>query len=33
MEEAKGKIKEESECTCRYSKSQKSWITDPQGVD
>lgn len=33
MEEAKGKIVSEGECTCCYSKSQKSWITDPQGVD
>ncbi|TYP98020.1 hypothetical protein C7447_103188 [Tenacibaculum adriaticum] len=33
MENAKGKIVEEGECTCCYSKSQKSWITDPQGVD
>ncbi|MGB8705898.1 MAG: ArsI/CadI family heavy metal resistance metalloenzyme [Gillisia sp.] len=33
MEKAKGEIFEEGECTCCYSKSQKSWITDPQGVD
>ena len=33
MRKAKGMIKEEGECTCCYSKSQKSWITDPQGVD
>lgn len=33
MELAKGKIFEEGECTCCYAKSQKSWITDPQGVD
>lgn len=33
MEAAKGKVREEGECTCCYSKSQKSWITDPQGVD
>ncbi len=33
MESAKGEIFEEGECTCCYSKSQKSWITDPQGVD
>jgi catechol 2,3-dioxygenase-like lactoylglutathione lyase family enzyme len=33
MEQAKGEIFEEGECTCCYSKSQKSWITDPQGVD
>ncbi len=33
MENAKGKIREEGQCTCCYSKSEKSWITDPQGVD
>lgn len=33
MNNAKGKIFEEGECTCCYSKSQKSWVTDPQGVD
>jgi hypothetical protein len=33
MENAKGKVFEEGECTCCYSKSQKSWVTDPQGVD
>ncbi|MFL1896348.1 VOC family protein [Aquimarina sp. 2-A2] len=33
MEKAKGEIFEEGDCTCCYSKSQKSWITDPQGVD
>lgn len=33
MEQAKGVVFEEGECTCCYSKSQKSWITDPQGVD
>ncbi len=33
MEQAKGSIRVEGECTCCYSKSQKSWITDPQGVD
>lgn len=33
MEKAKGDIFEEEECTCCYSKSQKSWITDPQGID
>lgn len=33
MEKAKGEIFEEGECTCCYSKSQKSWITDPHGVD
>lgn len=33
MEKAKGDIFEEGECTCCYSKSRKSWITDPQGID
>lgn len=33
MQNAKGTIREEAESTCCYSKSQKSWITDPQGVD
>ena len=33
MQKAKGTVKEEGVCTCCYSKSQKSWITDPQGVD
>lgn len=33
MQLAKGKIRQEGECTCCYAKSQKSWITDPQGVD
>ncbi len=33
MQNAKGTVREEGECTCCYSKSQKSWITDPQGVD
>lgn len=33
MQKAKGTIRKEGECTCCYSKSQKSWITDPQGVD
>ncbi|WP_205521192.1 VOC family protein [Psychroflexus aurantiacus] len=33
MQKAKGTLREEGECTCCYSKSQKSWITDPQGVD
>jgi hypothetical protein len=32
-QKAKGTVREEGECTCCYSKSQKSWITDPQGVD
>jgi catechol 2,3-dioxygenase-like lactoylglutathione lyase family enzyme len=31
--EAKGAIREEGKCTCCYAKSEKSWITDPQGVD
>jgi catechol 2,3-dioxygenase-like lactoylglutathione lyase family enzyme len=33
MRNAKGTVREEGACTCCYSKSQKSWITDPQGVD
>ena len=33
MQQAKTKVFEEGEGTCCYSKSQKSWITDPQGVD
>lgn len=33
MQKAKGTVREEGKCTCCYSKSQKSWITDPQGVD
>lgn len=33
MQKAKGTVREEGDCTCCYSKSQKSWITDPQGVD
>ncbi|MDX1602436.1 MAG: VOC family protein [Salinimicrobium sediminis] len=33
MQRAKGTVREEGDCTCCYSKSQKSWITDPQGVD
>jgi len=33
LENAKGTVFEEGECTCCYSKSQKSWVTDPQGVD
>jgi catechol 2,3-dioxygenase-like lactoylglutathione lyase family enzyme len=33
MQKAKGTVREEGTCTCCYSKSQKSWITDPQGVD
>lgn len=33
LQQAKGTIRKEGECTCCYSKSHKSWITDPQGVD
>lgn len=33
MKNAKGQIFKEGESTCCYSKSQKSWVTDPQGVD
>lgn len=32
MDLAKGEIEKEGECVCCYAKSQKSWITDPQGV-
>lgn len=33
MQMAKGAVRSEGHCACCYSKSQKSWITDPQGVD
>ncbi|MCX2742759.1 VOC family protein [Mangrovivirga sp. M17] len=33
LKKAKSIIKEEGKTTCCYSKSIKSWITDPQGVD
>lgn len=33
LEKAKGEIFEEGDCTCCYSKSKKSWIKDPQGVE
>ena len=33
LKAAKGTIREEGKCTCCYAKSEKSWITDPQGVD
>ncbi|MUP47512.1 glyoxalase/bleomycin resistance/dioxygenase family protein [Gramella sp. BOM4] len=33
FENAIGEIFEEGDCSCCYSKSEKSWITDPQGVD
>ncbi len=33
LKAAKGVIREEGKCTCCYAKSEKSWITDPQGVD
>ncbi len=33
MKNAKGHVSEEGDTTCCYAKSQKSWITDPQGVD
>ncbi|MFD2248307.1 ArsI/CadI family heavy metal resistance metalloenzyme [Pontibacter ruber] len=33
LQNAKGAIREEGKCTCCYAKSEKSWITDPQGVD
>ncbi|WP_034256754.1 ArsI/CadI family heavy metal resistance metalloenzyme [Adhaeribacter aquaticus] len=33
LKTAKGTIREEGSCTCCYAKSEKSWITDPQGLD
>lgn len=33
LQQAKGTIRQEDKCTCCYAKSEKSWITDPQGVD
>ena len=33
LKNAKGAIREEGACTCCYAKSEKSWVTDPQGVD
>ena len=33
LKNAKGAIREEGKCTCCYAKSEKSWITDLQGVD
>jgi Predicted ring-cleavage extradiol dioxygenase len=33
MRNAKNTVRNEDECTCCYSKSQKSWITDPQAVE
>lgn len=33
LEKAKGTLREEGDCTCCYAKSQKMWITDPQGVE
>lgn len=33
MKNAQGEIFVEGGTTCCYSKSEKSWITDPQGVD
>ena len=33
LENAKGTLREEGDCTCCYAKSQKMWITDPQGVE
>jgi hypothetical protein len=33
MQKAKGTVREEGECTCCYSKSQKSWIkNDPTSL-
>ena len=33
LKNADGAILEEGETTCCYAKSEKSWITDPQGVE
>ncbi|WP_281989499.1 VOC family protein [Aquimarina aggregata] len=33
MKKAKRNLFEEGHTTCCYSKSKKSWVTDPQGVD
>ena len=33
MEQAKGEILVEGETTCCYAQSEKSWITDPQGIE
>lgn len=33
MQTARGQVFVEGETTCCYAKSQKSWITDPQGVE
>ena len=33
LQQAKGVIREEGKCTCCYAKTEKSWITDPKGVD
>ena len=33
MDKAKGLKKEEGKTICCYAKSEKSWITDPQGVE
>ncbi len=32
MDKAEGEIQEEGHTVCCYSRSEKSWITDPQGV-
>lgn len=31
--QAKGAIREEGQTTCCYAQSEKSWITDPQGIE
>ena len=33
LQNAQGVIREEGYCTCCYAKSEKSWVTDPQGVE
>lgn len=33
IEHAKGHIREEGHTVCCYAQSEKSWITDPQGIE
>lgn len=33
LEQAEGPLVEERETTCCYARSDKNWITDPQGID
>jgi N-acetylglutamate synthase-like GNAT family acetyltransferase len=32
LKNAKASIREEGKCACCYAKSEKAWVTDPQGV-